>query len=293
MMKLNQKWWVELRELVIIALCVAPYALVVNRVLVPHAIIGGGLTGLCEIIYFASGEIIPIWLSNLVINLILLVTAIFLLGWKPCIRAMYGIMCLTIWLRVITVSDEPVISDPFMAVILCGILNGAALGLLYMNNGNTGGTDIVAMIVNKYRHVTMGRALFMVDVLIISSAWFLPQVTKVEQLLFGLCYVFVETQSVDWVMGRGRQSVQFFIFSKEYDKIAEAIMTRVGRGVSFLEAQGAYSKQETKLIMLIVRKSEATQIFRIVHEIDPTAFISETPTRGVFGQGFENLKNET
>ncbi len=292
-MKLNQKWWVELRELVIIALCVAPYALVVNRVLVPHAIIGGGLTGLCEIIYFASGEIIPIWLSNLVINLILLVTAIFLLGWKPCIRAMYGIMCLTIWLRVITVSDVPVISDPFMAVILCGILNGAALGLLYMNNGNTGGTDIVAMIVNKYRHVTMGRALFMVDVLIISSAWFLPQVTKVEQLLFGLCYVFVETQSVDWVMGRGRQSVQFFIFSKEYDKIAEAIMTRVGRGVSFLEAQGAYSKQETKLIMLIVRKSEATQIFRIVHEIDPTAFISETPTRGVFGQGFENLKNET
>lgn len=293
MMKLNQKWWVELRELVIIALCVAPYALVVNRVLVPHAIIGGGLTGLCEIIYFASGEIIPIWLSNLVINLILLVTAIFLLGWKSCIRAMYGIMCLTIWLRVITVSDVPVISDPFMAVILCGILNGAALGLLYMNNGNTGGTDIVAMIVNKYRHVTMGRALFMVDVLIISSAWFLPQVTKVEQLLFGLCYVFVETQSVDWVMGRGRQSVQFFIFSKEYDKIAEAIMTRVGRGVSFLEAQGAYSKQETKLIMLIVRKSEATQIFRIVHEIDPTAFISETPTRGVFGQGFENLKNET
>lgn len=293
MMKLNQKWWVELRELVIIALCVAPYALVVNRVLVPHAIIGGGLTGLCEIIYFASGELIPIWLSNLVINLILLVTAIFLLGWKPCIRAMYGIMCLTIWLRVITVSDVPVISDPFMAVILCGILNGAALGLLYMNNGNTGGTDIVAMIVNKYRHVTMGRALFMVDVLIISSAWFLPQVTKVEQLLFGLCYVFVETQSVDWVMGRGRQSVQFFIFSKEYDKIAEAIMTRVGRGVSFLEAQGAYSKQETKLIMLIVRKSEATQIFRIVHEIDPTAFISETPTRGVFGQGFENLKNET
>lgn len=292
-MEKTQKWLVELRELVIIAVCVAPYALVVNRVLVPHAIIGGGLTGLCEIIYFAGGEMIPIWLSNLVINLILLVTAIFLLGWKPCIRAMYGILCLTVWLRVITVSDVPVITDPFMAVILCGILNGAALGLLYMNNGNTGGTDIVAMIVNKYRHVSMGRALFMVDVIIISSAWFLPQVTKVEQLLFGLCYVFVETQSVDWVMSRGRQSVQFFIFSREYEKIADAIMTRVGRGVTFLDAEGAYSKQETKLIMLVVRKSEAIQIFRIVHEIDPGAFISEAPTRGVFGLGFENLKNET
>ncbi len=289
----NRKWLIELRELVIIALCTAPYALVVNRVLVPHAIIGGGLTGLCEIIYFAGGEMIPIWLSNLVINAILIITAIFLLGWKSCVRALYGIFCLTVWLRLITVSAEPVISDPFMAVILCGILNGAALGLLYMNNGNTGGTDIVAMIVNKYRHVTMGRALFLIDVLIISSAWFLPQVTRVEQLLFGLCYVFVETQSVDWVMGRGRQSVQFFIFSREYEKIADAIMTRVGRGVTFLDAEGAYTKQDTKLIMLVVRKSEAIQIFRIVQEIDPAAFISEAPTRGVFGLGFENLKNET
>ena len=292
-MTLDRKWLVELRELVIIALCTAPYALVVNRVLVPHAIIGGGLTGLCEILYFASGEMIPIWLSNLVINAILIVTAIFLLGWKSCVRALYGIFCLTVWLRLITVSEVPVISDPFMAVILCGILNGVALGLLYMNNGNTGGTDIVAMIVNKYRHVTMGRALFIVDVLIISSAWFLPQVTRVEQLLFGLCYVFVETQSVDWVMGRGRQSVQFFIFSREYEKIADAIMTRVGRGVTFLDAEGANTNQETKLIMLVVRKSEALQVFRIVHEIDPDAFISETPTRGVFGLGFENLKNET
>jgi uncharacterized membrane-anchored protein YitT (DUF2179 family) len=195
-------------------------------------------------------------------------------------------------LRTFSVAETPLISDPFMAIILCGLVNGASLGLVYSNNGNTGGTDIVAMIVNKYRHVSMGRALFMVDVLVISSAWFLPQVTKFEQLLFGFCFVFIESQAVDWVMSRGRQSIQFFIFSKEYDRIADTIMKQVGRGVTFLDAQGAYSKQDTKLIMLIVRKSEAIRIFRIVHEIDPTAFISETPTRGVFGQGFENLQNE-
>lgn len=284
--------FIEIRELFLIAVCVAPYALVVNQVLVPHAIVGGGLTGLCEIIYFASGEVIPIWLSTLVINTILLITGIILLGWKSCVRALWGIVWLTIWLRTFSVAETPLISDPFMAIILCGLVNGASLGLVYSNNGNTGGTDIVAMIVNKYRHVSMGRALFMVDVLVISSAWFLPQVTKFEQLLFGFCFVFIESQAVDWVMSRGRQSIQFFIFSKEYDRIADTIMKQVGRGVTFLEAQGAYSKQETKLIMLIVRKSEAIRIFRIVHEIDPTAFISETPTRGVFGQGFENLQNE-
>jgi uncharacterized membrane-anchored protein YitT (DUF2179 family) len=278
--------------LFLIAVCVAPYALVVNQVLVPHAIVGGGLTGLCEIIYFASGEVIPIWLSTLVINTILLVTGIILLGWKSCVRALWGIVWLTIWLRTFSVAETPLISDPFMAIILCGLVNAASLGLVYSNNGNTGGTDIVAMIVNKYRHVSMGRALFMVDVLVISSAWFLPQVTKFEQLLFGFCFVFIESQAVDWVMSRGRQSIQFFIFSKEYDRIADTIMKQVGRGVTFLEAQGAYSKQDTKLIMLIVRKSEAIRIFRIVHEIDPTAFISETPTRCVFGQGFENLQNE-
>ncbi len=284
--------FIEFRELFLIAVCVAPYALVVNQVLVPHAIVGGGLTGLCEIIYFASGEVIPIWLSTLVINTILLITGIILLGWKSCVRALWGIVWLTIWLRTFSVAETPLISDPFMAIILCGLVNGASLGLVYSNNGNTGGTDIVAMIVNKYRHVSMGRALFMVDVLVISSAWFLPQVTKFEQLLFGFCFVFIESQAVDWVMSRGRQSIQFFIFSKEYDRIADTIMKQVGRGVTFLDAQGAYSKQDTKLIMLIVRKSEAIRIFRIVHEIDPTAFISETPTRGVFGQGFENLQNE-
>ena len=269
--------FIEIRELFLIAVCVAPYALVVNQVLVPHAIVGGGLTGLCEIIYFASGEVIPIWLSTLVINTILLVTGIILLGWKSCVRALWGIVWLTLWLRIFTVAETPLISDPFMAIILCGLVNGASLGLVYSNNGNTGGTDIVAMIV---------------DVLVISSAWFLPQVTKFEQLLFGFCFVFIESQAVDWVMSRGRQSIQFFIFSKEYDRIADTIMKQVGRGVTFLDAQGAYSKQDTKLIMLIVRKSEAIRIFRIVHEIDPTAFISETPTRGVFGQGFENLQNE-
>jgi len=276
-----------------IAVCCLPYGFVVNQVLIPHAVIGGGMTGICEIIYFASSEAIPIWLSSLSINLILVIVAVILLGWKTCLRTFYGIFWMTVWLRVFTVPEQPLITDPFMAIILAGILNGAGLGIVYVNNGNTGGTDIIAMIVNKYRHITMGRALFLIDVLIIASAWFLPEVTRVEQLLFGLCYVFVETQAVDWVLGRGRQSVQFFIFSKEYERIADAIMTRVGRGVTFLEAEGAYTKHETKLIMLVVRKSEAIKIFRIVHEIDPAAFISETPTRGVFGQGFENLKYET
>lgn len=285
--------FIEIKEYLMIAICSIPYGLVVNQVLVPHAIIGGGLTGLCEILYFATDSALPIWLSSLVLNVVLIVIAIIVLGWKTCVRTLWGILCLTVWLKLFPVSDHAQISDPFMAIVLAGIFNGAGLGLIYANNGNTGGTDIIAMIVNKYKHMPMGRALFMVDMVIIGSAWFLPQVTRVEQILFGLCYVFIEAQAVDWVMGRGRQSVQFFIFSKKYKEIADAIMTRTGRGVTFLEAKGAYTQQESKVIVLLTRKSESTAIFRIVMEIDPSAFISETQTRGVFGLGFEPIKERT
>ena len=291
-MMARKQWLIEVKELLLIALCSIPFALVVNQILIPHAIIGGGLSGLCEIIYFLSDEKIPSWISNLTFNTILIIVAIILLGWKACLRTLYGILCITVWFRLIPVPAQPLISDPFMAVILGGVLSGAGLGLIYSNNGNTGGTDIVAMIVNKYRHVSIGRALFVADLIIISSAWFLPQVTRVEQLLFALCLAFVETQAVDWVMGRGRQSVQFFIFSKHYQEIADTIMARVGRGVTFIEAEGAYTRKESKLIMLIVRRSEASRIYRIVRDIDPNAFISETPTRGVTGLGFESIKEK-
>lgn len=285
--------FIEIKEYLMIAICSIPYGLVVNQVLVPHAIIGGGLTGLCEILYFATDSALPIWLSSLVLNVVLIVIAIIVLGWKTCVRTLWGILCLTVWLKLFPISAHAQISDPFMAIVLAGIFNGAGLGLIYAYNGNTGGTDIIAMIVNKYKHMPMGRALFMVDMVIIGSAWFLPQVTRVEQILFGLCYVFIEAQAVDWVMGRGRQSVQFFIFSKKYKEIADAIMTRTGRGVTFLEAKGAYTQQESRVIVLLTRKSESTAIFRIVMEIDPSAFISETQTRGVFGLGFEPIKERT
>lgn len=285
--------FIEIKEYLMIAICSIPYGLVVNQVLVPHAIIGGGLTGLCEILYFATDSALPIWLSSLVLNVVLIVIAIIVLGWKTCVRTLWGILCLTVWLKLFPISAHAQISDPFMAIVLAGIFNGAGLGLIYAYNGNTGGTDIIAMIVNKYKHMPMGRALFMVDMVIIGSAWFLPQVTRVEQILFGLCYVFIEAQAVDWVMGRGRQSVQFFIFSKKYKEIADAIMTRTGRGVTFLEAKGAYTQQESRVIVLLTRKSESTAIFRIVMEIDPSAFISETQTRGVFGLGFEPINERT
>lgn len=281
---------IEAKELLVIAIATIPYALVVNQILVPHAIVGGGLTGVCEIIYFATGMVIPIWLSSLIINIILLIIAIKVVGWKFCIRSIYGVFFLTLWLKLVPTASTPLLSDPFMAVILAGLFNGCGLGMVFLNNGSTGGTDIVAMIVHKFRQVPLGRVLMACDMITISCAYFLPEVHSIEKVLFGLCYTFMCSNAVDWTMGRARQSVQFFIFSQKYDEITKAILTEMRRGVTLIDGEGGYTRQPIKIITVMAKRSESSKIFRIVREIDPDAFVSESQTKGVFGQGFTDIR---
>lgn len=289
---------ITIKEYIMIIIATIPYAIAVNWILVPHTIVGGGLTGLCEIIYFATDTFVPIWLSSFVCNLALLIAAFFTVGWRYCVRTLWGVLWYTIWLKVIEIHADPVISDPFMAVILGGLFMGCFLGVVFLNNGSTGGVDIVAMIVNKYKHLPMGRVLMACDIVIILCAYFLPEIKELpfgeglEKILFGLCYTFMAGTAVDWVLNRTRQSVQFFIFSEKYDEIAEAIMTQVPRGVTFLDATGGYSKSSTKVITTIARKHESATIFRLVNAIDPNAFVSQSQVRGVFGQGFESIKEK-
>jgi uncharacterized membrane-anchored protein YitT (DUF2179 family) len=286
---------IALKELLMIVICTFPYALGVNQLLVPHAIVSGGVTGLCEIIYFATNAYVPIWLSSALINFLLLVIAAITVGKRYAVRTVWGVLWLTIWLRVIPIPEVPLLTDAFMAVVVGGLFTGCFLGICFLNNGSTGGTDIVAMIVNKYHHLPMGRVLMMTDLVIISSAFFLPEIQAggtqgaIEKILFGLTYTFMLSTAVDWVMNRTRQSVQFMIFTQKPDEIAEAILTQAHRGCTFLDAQGGYNKQPMKVVTTIARMHEASTIFRLVRAIDPNAFVSQSQVRGVFGQGFDPM----
>lgn len=283
--------YTELRELLLIALFTIPYGVVVNRILVPHVIVGGGVTGLSEIIYFATKTMVPIWLSSLLINLALLSVAIRICGWKFCLRSIYGVLLLTFWYKVVPIPEEPVISDPFMAVVLGGLFNGVALAVVFMNNGSTGGTDIIAMIANRLAHLPVGKMMMISDIVVISLAYFLPEVRSVEKVLFGLCYTFMFSTAIDWMMSRLRQSVQFLIFSRKHEQICDAIMHEANRGVTILNGEGGYSHQEMKVLACLARKNESERIFRIVKAIDPEAFVSMSDVRGVFGKGFDSIDN--
>ena len=287
--------WITLKEFLMIIVSTIPYALTVNQLLVPHAIVGGGLTGLCEIIYFATNTYVPIWLSSALINILLLIIAAITVGWRYAVRTIWGVFWLTFWLKVIPIA--PVLTDSFMAVVIGGLFTGCFLGICFLNNGSTGGTDIVAMIVNKYHHLPMGRVLLMADMMVISSAFFLPTIQAagtqgaIEKILFGLTYTFMSSTAVDWIMNRMRQSVQFMIFTQKPDEIAKAIITQAHRGCTFLDAEGGYNKKPMKVVTCIARSYESATIFRLVHAIDPNAFVSQSQVRGVFGQGFDPMTN--
>lgn len=287
--------WITLKELLLIIVSTIPYALTVNQLLVPHAIVGGGVTGLCEIIYFATNTYVPIWLSSLLINVLLLIIATITVGWRYALRTVWGVLWLTIWLKTIPIATVPLLTDPFMAVVIGGLFTGCFLGICFLNNGSTGGTDIIAMIVNKYHHLPMGRVLLFADMAVISSAFFLPTIQAagmqgaIEKILFGLTYTFMCSTAVDWVMNRMRQSVQFMIFTSKSEEIAEAIMTQAHRGCTLLDAEGGYHKQPMKVVTVIARSYESATIFRLVRAIDPQAFVSQSQVRGVFGQGFDPM----
>ena len=289
--------WITLKEFLVIIISTIPYALAVNQLLVPHAIVGGGVTGLCEIIYFATNAYVPIWLSSAAINILLLIIAALTVGWRYALRTIWGVMWLTIWLKIIPIAQVPLLTDPFMAVVIGGLFNGCFLGICFLNNGSTGGTDIIAMIVNKYHHLPMGRVLLFADMTVIASAFFLPTIQAagtqgaIEKILFGLTYTFMASTAVDWIMNRMRQSVQFMIFTQKPEEIAQAIITQVHRGCTFLDGQGGYNKQPMKVVTCIARSYESATIFRLVRAIDPKAFVSQSQVRGVFGQGFDPMAN--
>ena len=301
-----------IKEYIFIFLGLFPFALMVNWIFVPHNVVGAGLTGICSIIYYATqgffpqvfaeyGGAIPLWLSSLSINAILLIIAMLTVGWRFCVRTLVGALALAFWYRVIPMRVDPLIADPVTACIVGGVVFGMSLGIVMLNNGSSGGTDIVAMIIHNYRDVSLGRVMVICDAIIIASSYFLPIPEqfyiegmdivdfKIKRILYGLCMTVSYTAALDWIMSRMRQSVQFMIFSRNYRKIADAI-NATGRGVTVLDGTGWYTRTERKVIVVLVKKRESINIFRMIKSIDPYAFVSMGNVQGVYGEGFDQIK---
>ncbi len=313
---MNCKLFKAIREYIMIAFGLLINTLAWNLFLIPHEVAGGGATGIAAIVMYATKGLlptkvqaffsmlnmetidggIPITVTFFAINAVLLIASIKILGFQFSIRSIFGVLCLTVWLWIPfrdlyqQLTGEPFpIFDPFMSSIMAGLILGIGMGLAFTNNGSSGGTDIIAKIINKYRTITLGRALLFTDVLIICSSGFLPN-SGIDKVIYGLIAMTVTSLTLDMYINGIRQSVQFFIFSPKYAEIADAITQKAHRGVTILNGQGWYSKEKVKVVTVITRKNESTQIFRIINEIDSNAFISQSAAIGVYGKGFKSEK---
>ena len=304
---------VILREYLIIFIALCPFAMCVNWIFVPNNVVSGGLTGLCSILYYATnglfptlfpayGGALPIWLSSLLINIALLSVAALTVGWRFCVRTLFGAVSLSFWYRFIPIRSEAIIEDPMMGCIVGGLFFGLCLGTVMLANGSSGGTDIIAMIINKYRDVSLGTSMVICDIVIILCSWFLPvpeQMQDVAQslndyrirrIICGLSMAFCYSFALDWLVRRRRHAVRFMIVSPRYKEIAEAINRKVNRGVTLLNGEGWYSKQEVHAVYVLARVDERQLLYRLVFGIDPNAMVTESDATAVYGRGFDRWK---
>ena len=303
----NQHILNEAKDYLFITLGLLLYTIGWTVFLLPYEIVTGGVTGISAIIFYATnanGNGIHINYSYFIINALLLVLALKILGWKFLVKTIYAIIALSLMLGVaqdvMTNDDGTMIhilcDENFMSLIIGCCFTGTSLAVVFLHNGSTGGTDIVAAVVNKYRNISLGTTLIFVDLFIIGSSFpifiYARDFTVTQALykiVFGLCTMVVENFVLDYVMNSRRESVQFLIFSKKYQEIANAIGTQMNHGVTILDGHGWYTGQEMKVLCILARKRESVSIFRLIKTIDPNAFVSQSSVIGVYGEGFDEM----
>ena len=269
--------------------------------LLPYEIVTGGIAGIGAIVFYATK--FPVQYTFFIINAVLILAALKILGWRFLMKTIYATFMLTFLLEV--AQDIVVMPDgtfykllgdgnDFMSLVIGCMLTGTALAIVFLNNGSTGGTDIVAAVVNKYHNISLGKVLILVDLCIINSCLLIDTFgsfdVRAQKVVFGLCTMFIECTMLDFVMNWQRQSVQFMIFSKHHNEIAEAIAKTTDHSLTILDGHGWYSGKEMKVICLLAKKNESPIIFRLIKTIDPTAFVSQSSVTGVYGEGFDQIK---
>ena len=295
------------KEYFLITLGILLFVLGWTIFLVPNNLVGGGVTGIASIIQYATGGAIKIGYSYFAINAILLVVALFTLGKSFGAKTVYAIVLASVGLNLFQtliphefVQTLAIDNGKLMCVIIGGIMAGVGIGMTISQGGSTGGTDIIALMVNKYRNISPGRMILATDVVIILSSMLIPSYTtdgglvpftdKIITVVYGLVLIAICSSVLDLYLSGSRQSVQLFIFSHKYKEIADAITRDLHRGVTALDGKGWFTQADTQVLMVLTRKTDLNILLKMIKVIDSDAFVSVSSVTGVYGKGFETIK---
>ena len=321
---LQKSLFTHIKEWLLVTLGILIYVTGWATFLIPNNLIGGGVSGISSMIQYATGGTIQMGYSYFVLNAILVAVAMVVLGMGFGAKTIYAIVLASVALRflpdlipVTIIKTLAIDNGKLLSVLMGGLMAGIGIGMSISNGGSTGGTDIIALIYTKYHNVSPGKVILVLDFIIIGSSLLIPSYVseldpvtglpvldaagnpvmfrmpfaeKITTVLYGLILVTVNSYVLDMYISGSQQSVQLFILSKEYEKIADAITGDLHRGVTVLDGKGWYTKQDTKVLMVLTRKTDLNLMLRYIKQIDPSAFLSVSSVNGVYGKGFDSIK---
>lgn len=286
--------WSLIGDYVRLLIGVVIYAAGYACFMLPYGIVSGGMGGVSALIFFKTG--FPAQYSYFIINMILLLIAWRIMGYRFVFRTMAATALITMMMEFfqnLIMQDDGTLmriagEDRFMAIVIGGCIEGLGLATVFQAGGSTGGTDIIASCVNKYKDIQLGRTMLYLDLIIVGCSYFIQQ--NIEDMVVGYCTMFIAMYILDHMMNMANQSVQFTVISNKYERIADTVNQKINRGVTMIHGEGWYSKENRPVLIIMAKKREKNAILQAIHVIDPAAFVTVSNVEGVFGEGFDKIK---
>ena len=265
--------------------------------MIPNGMSAGGMMGLCTIIQYATGGVIQAQYSYFAINAMLIIIAVIAMGIGFGFKTIWCIVMSSVAMQILSKAEVLhaipgsffYMEERLLVPVVAGVFESVGLGLVLRYGGSTGGTDIIALMVNKYWPVSLSTVFLLSDVVVCSLLLLLPEKTF-SDMCYGLVEVVIFSLVIDIVVGGKRSSCQLLVFSQKYEQIADHIIHHMDRGVTVLKAQGWYTKADRNVLLILVGQNQLAELTRVIKEIDQRAFMSISPTRNVYGEGFEEIK---
>lgn len=265
--------------------------------MIPNNMSSGGLVGLCTVIQYATAGFIQVQFSYIAINAFLILLSIFIFGIGFGFRTIYCILVSTLMMQVIAgipaLHADPgrffYVEHELLVPIIGGILESCGIGLILRKGGSSGGTDIIALVANKYWPVSLSKVFLATDFIIICSLLFLPD-KSFNDMCYGFEMMVTFSLVIDVVVAGQKNSLQLMVFSEKFSEIADHIINRMDRGVTVLKAMGWYTKSEKNVLLILISKKQLPELSKTIKEIDPRAFMSISNVSNVYGEGFDEIK---
>ena len=293
-------------EYVLMTLATFIYTVSWEAFMIPNQMSAGGLMGICTVIEFATDGFIKASFSFFVINAVLILMAVLIFGIGFGFKTIYCIVMSSVflwlvddwtWLHAIP-GNFLYVKDPTMVPIIAGVFESLGIGICIRNGGSTGGTDIIALIINKFWPISLSRVFFITDFVVVLSQLLLRpgfgsysgDPKTFNDVLYGFIEIITFALTIDMFTVGGRNKMQLLIFTDKFQEVADYICKGMQRGVTILKAQGWFTKKEKNVVMVLLTRQEISSLSKQVNAIDPKAFISVSNTAEVYGEGFEEIK---